>query len=48
MPTQISTSLTTADTRAYMYPPDADYVIDAPGDGSDILYTLDLMPRESR
>ena len=42
MPTRISMSLTTADTRAYIYPPDVKYVIETPGGG--ILYTLDLMP----
>lgn len=46
MPTQMSTSLTTADTRAYTYPQDAEYVVEAPG-GDDILYTLDLVPGES-
>jgi hypothetical protein len=47
MPTQISTSLTTADVRAYMYPPDVEYVMDPPN-GGDVLYTLELVPRESR
>jgi len=47
MPTQISTSLTTADTRPYVHAPDVEYVMDAPG-GGDVLYTLELVPREPR
>jgi hypothetical protein len=46
MPTPISTSLTMASTRAYTYRPDIEYVVDGPGD--DILYTLELVPREPR
>jgi hypothetical protein len=48
MPVQISTSLTMASTRAYAYRPDAEYVIDESGDGDDVLYTLDLVLRETR
>jgi hypothetical protein len=47
VPSQISTSLATADTRTYVYPSDATYVTDSPH-GDDILYTLDLAPRQSR
>lgn len=45
MPESISSSLTTADTRTYIYPQDAAYVMDDRDD--DVLYTLDLAPRES-
>ena len=48
MPVQIRTSLTMASTRAYTYRPDVEYVLDPPGDRDDILYTLELVPREPR
>lgn len=44
MPTAVSTSLTTSDTRTYVYPEDSAYV---PGDGgADVLYAITLAPRE--
>jgi hypothetical protein len=43
MPAAISTSLTTGDTRAYVYPENAAYVVEPrPG---DILYSMLLMPK---
>ena len=46
MPAVISVSLTTGDTHAYVYPRDVlTYVMT--GD-DDILYALDLAPREPR
>jgi hypothetical protein len=47
MPALISTSLTKADTRTYIYPRDVVYVMDAPND-DDILYVLNLVPPEPR
>jgi hypothetical protein len=43
MPATISTSLTTGDTRAYVYPENVDYVVEPPA--GNILYTMVLMPR---
>lgn len=44
MPTEISTSLTTGDTRTYVYPEDTAYIVKSGND--EILYTMELAPRE--
>lgn len=46
MPAVISVSLTTGDTSTYVYPPDVTAYTVTRDD--DILYTLDLAPREPR
>lgn len=46
MPAVISVSLTTGGTRTYAYPPDLTAYAVTRDD--DILYTLDLAPREPR
>lgn len=43
MPATISTSLTTGDTRAYVYPENADYVVEPRPD--TILYKMVLVPK---
>jgi hypothetical protein len=43
MPTTISTSLTTRDTRTYVYPETPAYTVGTRED--DILYTIELRPQ---
>lgn len=44
MPTEITTSLTTGDTRTYVYPEDAPYGVESRND--DVLYSMELMPQK--
>lgn len=44
MPTAVSTSLTTSDIRAYIYPEDSAYVAGS-GD-AEVLYSITLAPRQ--
>ncbi len=44
MPTEISTSLTTGDTRTYVYPEDTAYVVKI--ENNEVLYSMELAPRE--
>jgi hypothetical protein len=44
MPTEITTSLTTGDTRTYIYPEDATYDVESRDD--DVLYSMELRPQK--